>query len=76
MAVNPENIGVSTTTGDDGRKKYIITFSVDGEAADLDGSAFDPASSTSPTSAVSRSWARPLVATIAELITAGVSAIP
>lgn len=73
MAVNPENIGVSTTTGDDGRKKYIITFSVDGEAADLDASAFDPASNTSPTTAVSRSWARPLVAAIAEIILAGVS---
>ncbi len=76
MPATPENVGVYTTTGDDGLPKYVISFSIDKALADQDASAYDPASSTSPTSAVSRSWARPLVAIIAELILAGVSTLP
>lgn len=60
MPATPENFGSYVTSGDDGVDRYIVTFSVNKADADSDLATYDPASGTSPSATVSRSWVRPI----------------
>lgn len=55
----PENFGVYATNSD-GVEVFIVTFAVNKADAEADLATYDPASSTSPSATVARSWVRPI----------------
>ena len=55
----PENFGVYATNSD-GVEVYIVTFAINKSDADADLATYDPASGTSPSATVARSWVRPI----------------